>query len=81
MHFTKLAIASLSTLLVAHADNGSFSYDPSSSSGPANWGKLNVTNNECSGQKNSPIAVETHPCDRFEDYTFNVSCNQATESK
>jgi len=70
MPFTKLAIAFLSTFIIAHADEGSFSYDPSSSTGPASWGDLALEGNQCNGQKNSPIAVQSRPCDRFEDYVF-----------
>jgi carbonic anhydrase len=58
---------------VVHAAVGAFSYDPNSAVGPQNWGTLAIDDNACEGTKNSPIAVETTSCDRFEDYVFSVS--------
>jgi carbonic anhydrase len=50
-----------------------FSYDPNSEFGPSKWGDLDIDGNECTGESNSPIAVETSGCTRFEDYSFSVS--------
>ena len=71
-----VAYSALSVLLAlpsALSSSGTFNYNPDSPLGPSNWGTLNITGNQCSGQKNSPIAVETTPCDVKEDYTLSVS--------
>ena len=54
------------------ASEASFSYDPDSPYGPSNWGTLAIDNNQCSGQKNSPIAVKTIPCSVKKDFTLLV---------
>lgn len=51
----------------------SFSYDPHAENGPSNWGKLPIDDNQCDGTSNSPIAIQTYECDRYEDYILNVS--------
>lgn len=53
--------------------SAAFSYDPTDEYGPANWYKLDIDGNACAGNKNSPIAVETTSCDRYENYRFVVS--------
>jgi carbonic anhydrase len=51
-----------------------FSYDPTNLEiGPAKWGELPIEGNVCNGQSNSPIAVESMACTKFEDYKFTVS--------
>jgi carbonic anhydrase len=50
-----------------------FSYDPTSELGPSKWGDLDVADNACTGESNSPIAVDSSGCTRFEDYSFSVS--------
>ena len=73
---TILAIvsSSLSCLDKANAETAaSFSYDLHATTGPDNWGKLDIENNQCGGTSNSPIAITTHDCDRYEDYVLNVS--------
>ena len=67
------ALAMASNMDGAMAADGEFSYNPAADNGPANWGAVPVDGNACNGQKNSPIAVTTGKCDRFEDYTFSVS--------
>ena len=67
------ALLALLALPSALASETIFSYDPDSPFGPSNWSTLNYTNNQCNGQKNSPIAVETTPCDVKADYTMLVS--------
>ena len=65
-----LALLALPSVLAA---SGIFNYDPDSPYGPSNWGSLDgFDNNQCSGTKNSPIAVETIPCTVKEDYTLTV---------
>jgi len=59
------------SLMGASADSSSaFSYDPASDLGPANWGGLDIEGNVCDGSSNSPIAVETSGCTKFEDYVL-----------
>lgn len=74
---TMLSIVSFSSLscldTVTAKTEATFSYDPHAETGPDNWGKLDIENNQCNGMSNSPIAIETHHCDRYEDYVFNVS--------
>ena len=67
------ALLSLLALPSALASSGTFNYHSDSPFGPSNWGSLNISDNQCSGQKNSPIAVETTPCDVKADYTMLVS--------
>jgi carbonic anhydrase len=70
--------ATLLSFLVAapmavHAATGAaFSYEPNAEYGPANWGKLPIEGNACDGESNSPVAVQTGPCDRYEDYKMKV---------
>jgi carbonic anhydrase len=72
--FTFAYFLSIATAPVVHASTAAqFSYDPDSVYGPQNWGNVAVDGNACDGMKNSPIAVETTSCDRFEDYVFAVS--------
>ena len=33
-----------------------------------------IPNNECNGNKQSPIAIETSECTTYEDFQFQVSC-------
>jgi hypothetical protein len=74
MYFSRFALASALALPLVYGATGSFSYDPEHEYGPDNWYNLAIDGNVCDGRKNSPIAVETHGCDRFEDYRFVVSC-------
>jgi carbonic anhydrase len=50
----------LMTATWANAQESSFSYDPSSPVGPANWGKL--PGSSCSGLAQSGIDVPTTAC-------------------
>ena len=52
--------------------NVPFSYDPNSENGPQNWGKLDIPGNVCDGEWNSPVAVATRKCNRWENYEFSV---------
>jgi carbonic anhydrase len=75
MYFSRFALASAIALPLVSGATGFFSYDPEHEYGPDNWYNLAIDGNVCDGKKNSPIAVETHGCDRFEDYSFVVSCH------
>jgi carbonic anhydrase len=55
------------------ATGAAFSYDPDVENGPSQWGALEIDGNACDGEKNSPIAVATGTCDRYEDYKMDVS--------
>jgi carbonic anhydrase len=67
-------LAAASLMGHANAAGGAvFSYDPTADLGPSNWGDVDVDDNKCEGEKNSPIAVEKSACTRFEDYSFSVS--------
>jgi carbonic anhydrase len=57
----------------AASEGVAFSYDPNVETGPAFWGDLPIAGNVCNGKNNSPIAVESMSCTRFEDYKFTVS--------
>jgi carbonic anhydrase len=76
MFFSHLALISLLMAAPMGAlaeSSAAFSYDPTDEYGPANWYKLDIDGNACAGNKNSPIAVETSSCDRYENYRFVVS--------
>lgn len=61
------------------AKNAPFSYDPNLENGPQHWGKLLIDDNTCDGPRNSPIAVATRSCDRWDDYQFNVRFKQVNQ--
>jgi carbonic anhydrase len=76
MFLVPLALTTLTALSflspsVATGGNATYTYDSTSDVGPSHWGEL--TNSSCDGHKNSPIAVTTHSCDTFADYTLTVS--------
>jgi hypothetical protein len=69
-----LSFLAAAPLMGTSAESGAtFSYDPNSELGPSHWGDLEIDHNECNGESNSPIAVETSGCTRFENYNFSVS--------
>lgn len=53
---------------------GSFSYDPDSADGPASWATLQIPENQCGGDAQSPINIVTSVvCDEKDvDYRFDV---------
>jgi len=55
----------------AFADAGKFSYDPNLG-GPENWSALQVEGNQCSGSKQSPIAIKPTGCNIGANYQFTV---------
>mmetsp|Transcript_19321 Transcript_19321/g.36081 ORF Transcript_19321/g.36081 Transcript_19321/m.36081 type:complete len:350 (+) Transcript_19321:222-1271(+) len=51
-----------------------YDYDPASLHGPDLWHNLHYedgTENQCGGHKNSPINIQEHACDTFQDYIFD----------
>lgn len=56
----------------AFADAGKFSYDPNLG-GPETWSTLKVEGNQCSGSKQSPIAIRPTACNVGANYEFKVS--------
>jgi hypothetical protein len=56
----------------AFADAGRFSYDPSLG-GPETWSTLKVEGNQCSGSKQSPIAIKPTACNVGANYEFKVN--------
>lgn len=71
-----LRIAVLFPLLPAlvGAAAGDFNYDDNDADkGPAAWANLPLDDNQCGGDSNSPIALESRACDIFEEYVFTVS--------
>ena len=72
MTFAHSALFALLALPSVLAASGVYNYDPDSPYGPSKWGDVDVANNQCSGQKNSPIAVTTIPCTTKADYTLTV---------
>ena len=75
MKLSSLAIALFfaSSTSTAIAEEVAFSYDPDSATGPAYWGDLNLEDNQCDGESNSPIDVQTFDCDVFASYMLRVS--------
>lgn len=55
----------------AFADAGKFSYDPNLG-GPTTWSTLKVEGNQCSGTKQSPIAIKPTACNVGANYEFKV---------
>jgi hypothetical protein len=66
-------LAAASLMGASASTSTPFSYDPTSELGPSKWGNLEIDGNVCDGESNSPIAVDTSDCTRFEDYTLSVS--------
>ena len=56
----------------AFADAGRFSYDPALG-GPETWSQLKVEGNQCSGRKQSPIAIRETGCNVGANYQMKVS--------
>ena len=70
---TFLVAASWTSSHVAGEGKVQFNYDPTSDIGPEHWKDLQYQGgNECGGMSNSPIAVESAPCDFYDDYIFTV---------
>jgi carbonic anhydrase len=59
---------------VAVGAEHSFSYDPNSALGPSNWGDIDYNNNQCAGDRNSPIALKSSHCSTNGDYKSTVRC-------
>ena len=55
----------------AWADAGKFSYDPNLG-GPQTWSGLQVEGNQCSGSKQSPIAIKPTGCNIGANYEMQV---------
>jgi len=55
----------------ALADAGKFSYDPNLG-GPETWSSLQVEGNQCSGKKQSPIAIRPTGCNIGANYEMKV---------
>ena len=66
--FAASAVAGPSPAL---ADAGKFSYDPNLG-GPETWSNLNVEGNQCSGAKQSPIAIRPTACNVGANYEMKV---------
>jgi carbonic anhydrase len=45
-----------------------FSYNKKDEYSPDNWYRLDIAGNVCRGPRNSPIALESTPCDAYEGY-------------
>ena len=56
----------------ALADAGKFSYDPNLG-GPQTWSGLQVEGNQCSGSKQSPIAIKPTGCNIGANYEMQVN--------
>jgi carbonic anhydrase len=50
-----------------------FSYNKKDEYSPDNWYRLDIAGNVCRGPRNSPIALESTPCDAYEGYGLYVS--------
>jgi carbonic anhydrase len=70
-HFALFAL--LAAPAVVRGSEAKFNYNPDSPYGPAFWGDLKIDNNQCNGDKNSPIAIETSCCDVKANYTLKVN--------
>ncbi len=81
MYISQLALASILAsfpLSASGITSAAFSYDPDADNGPDHWKDLEIDGNQCGGESNSPIAVETHGCDRYEEYTMSVSSSNVS---
>ena len=61
----------------AFADAGKFSYDPNLG-GPETWSGLKVEGNQCSGSKQSPIAIKPTGCNIGANYEMKVNILHCT---
>ena len=70
-----LLLVVLSTMTPStHATEENFSYDPSSEFGPQHWAELDIENNQCGGNAQSGINIESSSCNEYNaTYIFNVS--------
>jgi carbonic anhydrase len=81
MYISQLALASILAsfpLSASGITSAAFSYDPDADNGPDHWKDLDIGGNQCDGSSNSPIAVETHGCDRYENYKMVVSSSNGS---
>jgi hypothetical protein len=72
LYFAASVIASV---LLPHAIEGKYSYDPSKENGPVNWSLIDIPGkvNQCGGTAQSGIDITTGPCDKTNaNYTFEV---------
>jgi hypothetical protein len=65
------AATAFGTVSPAIADAGRFSYDPNLG-GPETWSTLAVEGNQCSGMKQSPIAIRPTACNVGANYEMKV---------
>ena len=73
-----LAAATVFGASPALADAGKFSYDPNLG-GPQTWSGLQVEGNQCSGSKQSPIAIKPTGCNIGANYEMQVNNNKKTK--
>jgi carbonic anhydrase len=72
VHCFTLAIAVLSAAVPASAALGEYSYDPDHPLGPASWADVELEGNQCGGNEQSPIAIESIDCTEYADYKLTV---------
>jgi hypothetical protein len=65
------AIATLALLVASAEGAGNMEYDYEDFRA---WNDF--TGSSCNGLKNSPVAIKTKECTRYEDYAMTVSCEQ-----
>jgi carbonic anhydrase len=73
VRFSVLAVAVLSVAVPASATGGNYSYDQEHPLGPDDWETLELEGNQCGGNAQSPIAIESFECSEYADYKLTVS--------
>ena len=77
--FVRALVVLAATTIAQAATDAAYSYDLSKATGPQFWAQLDIPDNQCGGDSNSPINVERKSeCDRIEDYTLVVSSRVRT---
>jgi hypothetical protein len=68
----------VSTTYLGQADGvAKYSYHSEDALGPANWANVDVEDNQCGGDTQSPIAIVSRSCDMYANYRFIVSSMRA----
>jgi carbonic anhydrase len=70
-------VSTTTYLTLVQADGAAkYSYHSEDDLGPANWADVDVEDNQCGGDTQSPIAIDSRSCDMYANYRFIVSSNK-----